>query len=301
MRHFSEKILENAVLRGRSHPYPSTKEIHFMKFLRVVAVPMLFACSAAWAEPPCTKDNIPNYAALKTALDAAVADETTGLNLHAWATLINRDGYVCAIAYSGTSKNTQWTGSRVISAQKANTAVSFSLDSSSASNGSGRADGLALSTANLWYAVQPGGSLFGLQESNPVDVSVAYKPSMTASFDADYGSPTDPMVDGHSKIGGVNVFGGGLALYDENKVLRGGVGVSGDTSCADHRIAWRVRHNLGLDHLQGIGGVSGDPNRPDNMVFDLNAGTGKSSSGFGHPHCLGASADGDPKTLPAVQ
>ena len=62
-----------------------------------------------------------------------------------------------------------------------------------------------------------------------------------------------------SKIGGVNVFGGGLALYAAGKKIVGGVGVSGDTSCADHNIAWRVRNNLGLDHLLGVGGVSGDP------------------------------------------
>src|SRR3989449_5661583 len=47
----------------------------------------------------------------------------------------------------------------------------FSLDSSSNSNGSGQPDGLALSTANLYSAVQPGGSLYGLQHSNPVDRS----------------------------------------------------------------------------------------------------------------------------------
>jgi hypothetical protein len=48
----------------------------------------------------------------------------------------------------------------------------------------------------------------------------------------------------------------------------GGIGVSGDTSCADHNIARRVRNNLGLDHLSGVGGVSGDPARPDNLIFD---------------------------------
>jgi uncharacterized protein GlcG (DUF336 family) len=46
------------------------------------------------------------------------------------------------------------------------------------------------------------------------------------------------------KIGGVNVFGGGLALYDGSGVI-GAVGVSCDTSCADHNIAWRVRKTLG--------------------------------------------------------
>jgi uncharacterized protein GlcG (DUF336 family) len=45
-------------------------------------------------------------------------------------------------------------------------------------------------------------------------------------------------------IGGVNVFGGGLALYGPGQKIVGGVGVSGDTSCADHDIAWRVRNNL---------------------------------------------------------
>ena len=105
------------------------------------------------------------------------------------------------------------------------------------------------------------------------------------------------------KIGGVNVFGGGLALYattGENVV--GGVGVSGDTSCADHNIGWRVRHNLGLDHLANTAGVSGDPTRPDNVVFDIapnaNGGTGISAGGYGHPTC--ANTTNNYKTLPVV-
>src|SRR5207247_1761983 len=198
---------------------------------------------------PCA--DLPNQAALQTALNAAVLAETSGLNLHMWATLVNRDGIVCAVAFSGTDRGAQWPGSRVISAQKANTANAFSLDSSSSNSGSGQPNGLALSTANLYSAVQPGGSLFGLQESNPVDTQVAY-----GGPSSNYGAPQDPMV-GH-KIGGINVFGGGIALYGVGKKIVGGVGVSGDTSCADHNIAWRVRNGLGLDHLSGVGGVSGD-------------------------------------------
>jgi uncharacterized protein GlcG (DUF336 family) len=105
-----------------------------------------------------------------------------------------------------------------------------------------------------------------------------------------------------SRIGGINVFGGGLALYGPGKRLIGGVGVSGDTSCADHNIAWRVRKNLGLDHLLGVGGVSGDSARPDNIVFDIApnpfGGTGVSAGGFGHPTCLNTSGS---DSLPAVQ
>jgi uncharacterized protein GlcG (DUF336 family) len=238
---------------------------------------------------------LPTHAALKAALAAATQAETSGLNNHMWATVVNRDGAVCAVAFSGTNRGAQWPGSRVISAQKASTANAFSLDKTSASNGSGQAKGLALSTANLYSAVQPGGSLYGLQHSNPVDADVAY-----AGPAAAVGGVGDPLVG--KKAGGVNVFGGGLALYADGGQIVGGLGVSGDTSCADHSIAWRVRHELNLDFLASVGGVSGDATRPDNIVFDITdnptGGTGKSAGGFGHPKCLNT---GDPATLPAVR
>ncbi len=216
------------------------------------------------------------YAALQGALNTAVASETSGLNLNMWATLVNRDGVVCAVAFSGANRNSQWPGSRVISAQKANTANAFSLDT------------LSLSTANLYSAVQPGGSLFGLQDSNPVDTSVAYKGPVT-----NFGKKNDPMVG--ERPGGVNVFGGGLAVYSADHKLVGAVGVSGDTSCADHAIAWRVRNNLKLDNLAGVGGVGPDSDHGDSIVFDID--TGASAGGFGHPLCINSdnlSAPGAP-------
>lgn len=247
---------------------------------------ILLVANVAQAEDSCAW--LPSHGVLKAALDAATAQEASGLNNHMWATVVNRDGLVCAVAFSGTNRAAQWPGSRVISAQKANTANAFSLDSSSSSNGSGQANGLALSTANLYSAVNPGGSLYGLQHSNPVDPAAAY-----AGNPAHYGAANDPMVGSH--IGGINVFGGGLALYTQGQVLIGAVGVSGDTSCADHFIAWRVRKILGLDHLKGVGGVSGDPSHPDNIIFDITAnpdgGTGVSAGGFGHPTCINT---GDP-------
>ena len=239
--------------------------------------------------------SLPTQSALKAALIAATVTETSGLNNHMWGTIVDRDGIVCAVAFSGSDRGSQWLGSRVISAQKASTANAFSLDSTSSSAGSGQAAGLALSTANLFSAVQPGGSLFGLQESNPVDTSVAYR-----GHSSQYGTAQDPMEG--SKIGGVNVFGGGLALFAAGKKIVGGVGVSGDTSCADHNIAWRVRKLLGLDHLSGVGGVSGDAAHPDNIIFDItpnpNGGTGTSAGGFGHAKCINTA---DPSGLPAVQ
>jgi uncharacterized protein GlcG (DUF336 family) len=262
----------------------------------VLGVALCLAAGAS-AQPDdqngCT--NLPGYSALQAAIAKATAIETSGLNNQMWATIVDRNGNVCAVAFSGVNRGAQWPGSRVISAQKANTANAFSLDSSSYSNGSGQAKGLALSTANLYSAVQPGGSLYGLQASNPVSTNVAY-----AGNSAGYGTANDPMVGG--KVGGVNVFGGGLALYGTGAVIMGGVGVSGDTSCADHMIAWRVRNFLGLDHLGNVAGVSGDPMRPDNIIYDITSnpagGTGISAGGFGHPKCLNT---GDQTMLPAVQ
>lgn len=253
----------------------------------------------------CSK--LPKYADLKAAIDKATADETSGLNNQMWATIVDRDGVVCAVAFSGVNRGAQWPGSRVISAQKANTANAFSLDSSSFSNGSGQAAGLALSTANLYSAVQPGGSLFGLQASNPVDTKAAY---YDLGSGKSFGTKYDPMVT--HRIGGVNVFGGGLALYAEGHKIVGGVGVSGDTSCADHNIAWRVRSILQLDHMAEGNGLkavpgpaslfAGDTAHPDNIIFDITAntagGTGNSKSGFGHPACFNTSGL---DLLPAVR
>lgn len=270
------------------------------RIFQVVTIVLAVTCSAGML---CADDHqfsnecssLPNQMALQAALAAATATEASGLNNQMWGTIVDRDGVVCAVAFSGVNRGAQWPGSRVISAQKANTANSFSLDSSSSSNGSGQPNGLSLSTANLYSAVQPGGSLFGLQESNPVDTEVAYRGPSTQ-----YGTVDDPMVGW--KIGGVNVFGGGLALYGPGKKIIGAVGVSGDTSCADHDISWRVRNNLKLDHLSGVGGVSGDPARPDNIIYDiapnLYGGTGISAGGFGHPTCINTA---NPKTLPPVR
>ncbi len=211
---------------------------------------------------------LPSHADLRSALNMAQGMPNGGFGLEMWATVVNRDGVVCAVAFTGNGRGDQWPGSRVISAQKANTANAFSLPN------------LSLSTANLYTAVQPGGSLFGLQESNPVNTAVAYGGSP-----ANYGRTNDPMVGG--RIGGVNVFGGGLALYDGSGRIIGGIGVSGDSSCADHNIAWRTRNALNLDYVPS--GVSGDATRDDNIVYDITPQPGQapgvSAGGWGHPAC----------------
>jgi hypothetical protein len=249
--------------------------------------------------------------ALKNDLKNAVGvTGNGGLGNNMWATVVDNSGIVCAVAFSGNDFTSQWLGSRVISAQKANTGNAFSLGV-----GAGGTV-IALSSANLYSAVQPGGSLYGLQASNPVETDVAYgngpgnsPPANASSF----GTPSDPLVG--DRVGGINVFGGGLALYAKGGKRVGGLGVSGDTSCTDHMVAWRTRHALGLDQFgTGVGGVSGTPGYPDNIIFDIqpnpdqsgSAGpfpytagdVGHSTGGFGHPTCLNPPTL---STLPAVQ
>ncbi|HEU4642700.1 MAG TPA: heme-binding protein [Gemmatimonadaceae bacterium] len=208
---------------------------------------------------------LPTHDQLQEALAAARATDNGGFNLDMWGSVVDREGRVVAVAFTGAKEGDQWRGSRVISAQKANTANAFSLPD------------LALSTANLYAASQPGGTLFGLQESNPVDPDVAY-----GGDEQDYGTKDDFMVG--KRIGGINVFGGGLALYSSDGEFIGGVGVSGDASCADHNIAWKTRFNLQLDHVPA--GVA-DGGADDNIIYDIDS-TGVSPSGFGHPECSAA-------------
>jgi hypothetical protein len=92
-----------------------------------------------------------------------------------------------------------------------------------------------------------------------------------------FGTENDPMIG--LRLGGVNVFGGGLALYDADGALLGAVGVSGDSSCTDHIIAWKVRDALQLDNVPAGVSATGD----DNIVFDIEDGA--SASGWGQPTC----------------
>ena len=252
------------------------------RLLSAAAVAGMSILSSAGDARASNCNNLPGHAELRSALQSANSAVNLTLNNEMWGTIVADDGTVCAVAFTGDDNlQSQWLASRVISAQKANTANSLSLGN----NEGGANAGLALSTANLWAAVQPGGSLFGLQFSNPVDTKVAYKGKAKR-----FGKPNDPMVG--ERIGGVNVFGGGLALYDASGDRLGGIGVSGDTSCRDHMVAWETRHNLGLDFVTA--GVSGDLTRPDNIIFDV-------TNGFGHPNCLDAAAETAAAALTPVQ
>jgi hypothetical protein len=266
------------------------KTTFLRKRLRVAVVATILGASAVTAGvvgaasplPSGAGDcsGLPSHEEVKQALTKATRESNGGLANEMWGTVENRDGFICVVAFTGEARGDQWPGSRVISAQKANTAAAFSLPPGKG----GLFPGLALASGNIYWPVQPGGSLYGLQHSNPVDPAVGFGGDPTK-----YGTPDDPMVGKRS--GGVNVFGGGLALYSGEGIV-GAIGVSGDTSCADHIVAWKTRDNLSLDHVPN--GLSG-PGK-DNLIYDIappgqnvgNAGPGQaqfSPSGFGHPQC----------------
>jgi uncharacterized protein GlcG (DUF336 family) len=245
----------------------------------VSLVPLLVVMSsiALPQNRPTQCNGLPTHAELKSALTTAVKDGQDGnggLGNQSWAAIVNRDGVVCAVVFSGPDRSAQWPGSRLIAAEKANTANALS------------GPNFALSTANLYSAAQPGQSLYSLTSAAPPNPNAAFTGTPES-----FGQPNDPMLG--KPIGGIIVFGGGLALYSGKGKIVGGLGVSGDTSCADHVVAWKVRHSLKLDGVPM--GVA--PGQNDNMIFDIQ--NGSSASGFGHPSCKGGKpSDEIVKNLP---
>jgi uncharacterized protein GlcG (DUF336 family) len=232
-------------------------------FSSIVIIALACTVAAQNANDKCA--GLPDYQNLKNALTSVVKqgkESNSGMGNQEWAALVNRDGIVCAVVFSGPDRSAEWPGSRLIAAEKANTANALS------------GPNFAFSTANLFTPSQPGQSLYSLTTSAAANQLAAFAGSPEA-----FGQTNDPMVG--KAIGGVVVFGGGLALYDAKGKIVGGLGVSGDTSCADHVVAWKVRHELGFDHVPY--GVA--PGQNDNMILDIQ--NGASASGFGHPTCKG--------------
>ena len=224
-------------------------------WLAAALIGLLAPAGARAADCPVAYDQLVN--ALKGSVKASDGPSNGGFDTHMWASVVTRDGAVCAVAFSGGKPDDQWPGSRVIAMMKANTANALSVKT------------MALSTANLYAPALPGGPLYSLSQPP--------SPEASAGDPTKFGTNTDPALG--KRIGGIVVFGGGLALYKDGNVV-GGLGVSGDSSCADHNVAWRVRAALGLDKTP----------QKDAIIYDLNH-ENKSASGFGHAKCAGHEAD----------
>jgi hypothetical protein len=252
----------------------------------------LTAASGQAASQRAACDALPSHAELTEALGAAVVEDNGGLATSMWATIVNRDGVVCAETFSDGDFAAQSPGSRPAPAQEAATAHAFGLPP-----GVGGIDAVALSTTDLWTAAQPGrsafvhgngrdpfpgGSLFGLQLSNPVDPEVADQSPACRP-----GQSSDPKLS--QSPGSANLFGAGLALFDRGGALVGAVGVSGNTFCTDHNVAWRIRDFLGLDFVPEGVDTPADDTILD--IADTANGNAVSPGGFGHPGSDGGAVD----------
>jgi uncharacterized protein GlcG (DUF336 family) len=171
-----------------------------------------------------------------------------------WGAVVNRDGAVCAYTTSTIDPTHVWPGSQAIAKSKAYTANAFSLDE------------LPLSTARLYTFTQPGHSLWSLGQSN------LFNPQFLAS-------PAGQDGGQNEFVGGLIFFGGGVPLYRNGKII-GALGISGDTSCADHEIAKRVRDLAGLNPSSGA------------LADDIVYSGPDAASVFAHPVCLNTYRNG---------
>lgn len=223
----------------------------------------VFACLAAAlaATPALAADcsNLPARDQLRALLTKAPGDggDEGGLfhGQREWAAIVNRQGELCAVTASQSDPTQVWPGSLAIAKAKAYTANAFSLDS------------LPLSTARLYTLTQPGHSLWGTAASNPFVPTDLVQPAKAAS------TPAQPVA------GGLIAFGGGVPLYKNGKII-GALGVSGDTACADHETAKRVRDMAGLNPPGGKGA--------DDITYPSVDGP----SVFSHPLCQNTYRDG---------
>ena len=171
-----------------------------------------------------------------------------------WGAVVNRDGAICSYATSTNDPTQVWPGSQAIAKAKAYTANAFSLDD------------LPLSTARLYTFTQPGHSLWSLGQSN--------------LFNSQFLAPTSGQGGGQNELaGGLIFFGGGVPLYRNGKII-GALGISGDTSCADHEIAKRVRDVAGLNPAGGA------------LADDIVYSGPDAPSVFAHPVCLNTYRNG---------
>lgn len=201
--------------------------------------------------------DLPDTARLQAMLQEAPAQaEVGGLagGRNQWAAIVSRDGTLCAVASSTDDPTAVWPGSLAVSKAKAFTANAYSSDK------------VPLSTARLYTLSQPGHSLWGIAAANPFNAECLVKPGDNS--------------DVGKLCGGTIAFGGGVALY-RNQTKIGGLGVSGDTACADHEIAKRMREAAGLTPAAGSG--------VDDIVYAAADGP----SVYAHPMCINTWRNGE--------
>lgn len=196
-----------------------------------------------------------------------------GVYVHKWLVLMDSSGVVCAVVHSLPADMDVATdltlAHRVYAAQKAFTTNSFSHNRG------------GLSSADLYLPALPSGTL---SSSTDLHTNVDFLAGDINTF----GTTNDPLVG--KRVGGFNGLGGGLTLYNKNRKKVGAIGVSGDTSCSAHVVAWKVRELL-ANGAYSVANIPWGPSAAmnDAMIQDIVVGSyggqGVSTSTLGHPKC----------------
>jgi uncharacterized protein GlcG (DUF336 family) len=192
---------------------------------------------------------LPNARQVRQWLNTVPAEGQVGGmagGLHEWAAIVDRQGRLCVIVSSDQDPSMTWPIAQGIAKAKAFTANGVSSDK------------VPMSTARLYTMSQPGHSLFGAGAGAPLNPKCLNAPDNAGGIG--------------EVCGGAITFGGGLPLYRDN-VKIGAIGLSGDTPCADHEVAKRVRAAAGLNPP---GGPTAD---------DLLYASADGASIYNHPLC----------------
>ena len=254
------------------------------KILLVSTLALLGISVVNTAMAGATCKDLPKSSELKS-LFSQVANGTSanptpngGRAHHGWLTLVDSKGIVCAVVTSapdGIDVTTDMSGigHREQSAKKANTSVAFSNNE------------VALASGNLYVPSMPGGQLFGTILSTLDSVAI------NGTDSTKWGTDKDPMIG--KIVGGYAPVAGGLPLYNSSKKKVGAIGVSGDTFCTSHVVAWKIREKLAGGGYSVANVPSGIANgyTNDALVQDINPAqvpgtTAYSKGGFGFVQCL---------------
>src|SRR5436305_4449341 len=128
--------------------------MHVNHWHRTIFLALFLAGSVVlFAQNPSDCSKVPDHSKLKAALTGAVKEgkgKNGGVGNQEWGTVVNRDGIVCAVVFTGPYRGAELPGSRLISGEKATTANAFSTDN------------FALTSGNVFAAAQPGHSLYSI-------------------------------------------------------------------------------------------------------------------------------------------
>ena len=199
---------------------------------------------------------LPSYSTLRGALVQARHASNGGFNLDMWGTVVNRDGVVCAVAFTGNDRGDQWPGSRDFRTEGQHGQFVQSTEHRAFDRQS--LHGRSTRRQPVWSAGKQSGECGRRLQRQPGE------------------QRTSQRSDGRRPHWRGERVWGRSGLYNSSGELVGAIGVSGDTSCADHNIAWRTRASLGLDYVPHTAfNASGDPTHPDNIVYTSRPSLGR--------------------------